>query len=110
MNWLSQNWIWIVLAVVVLLMIRRGGMLGSGIGHAHDHGSTSSDDEYSSAGATDPVSGKPIDKGHASTSVYGGRVYYFESADSRQRFEASPERYARAVNERPPAAHRHRGC
>lgn len=111
MDWLSQNWIWIVLAFVVLLVIRRGGLAGCGIGHAHDHGSTTSRGEGSSAGTADPINGKPVDKEHALTSFYGGRLYYFESAESRQRFEASPERYARAaVNDSAPAAHRHRGC
>ena len=36
MNWLSQNWLWILLAIGVVFMMRRGGM-GCGMGHAH-HG------------------------------------------------------------------------
>ncbi len=34
MSWLSQNWIWILLALGMVFMMRRGGM-GCGMGHAH---------------------------------------------------------------------------
>ena len=30
MNWLSQNWFWIVLAIVAVLLFRRGGHRGHG--------------------------------------------------------------------------------
>ena len=36
MNWLSQNWVWILFVIVMVVMMRRGGM-GCGMGHAH-HG------------------------------------------------------------------------
>lgn len=39
MQWLSQNWIWIVFAIGIVLLMRRGG-LGCGMKghHHHRHG------------------------------------------------------------------------
>ena len=114
MNWLAQNWVWIVVAAGLIWMMRRGGMPGCGMGHAHHGGGTSGTDSgippAEKAGrSTDPVSGKAVDTQHAITSYYGGRVYYFESPETRQRFEASPEKYASPApaEQRP---HRHHGC
>lgn len=44
---------------------------------------------------TDPVSGEPVDVARASTSFLAGRVYYFESPQTRQRFEAAENRACR---------------
>ena len=38
MNWLAQNWVWIVVGVGLIWMMRRGGMAGCGMGHS-GHGS-----------------------------------------------------------------------
>jgi YHS domain-containing protein len=54
--------------------------------------------------AIDPVSRKDVSIAGALTSVYGGRIYYFETPESRQRFEASPQQYAREELGRPLAA------
>lgn len=35
MEWLAQNWIWIILALGLVLLMRRGGLGGCGMGHAH---------------------------------------------------------------------------
>lgn len=110
MNFLSQNWWWILLVIgVFLLFSRRGHGLG-GFGHGH-HGYQTSPggyredrdhSEHSASGhsirpavATDPVTHKDVPTTQAVTSVYQGRIYYFENADSRQRFEAAPDQYAR---------------
>ncbi len=37
MEWLSQNWIWILFVVGMFLMMRHGGM-GCGMGHQHHGG------------------------------------------------------------------------
>ena len=51
--------------------------------------------------AIDPVTRKDVATEHALTSIYQGRIYYFETAENRQRFEASPERYAREALSQP---------
>ena len=65
MNWLAQNWVWIVVAAGLIWMMRRGGMPGCGMGHAHHGGGTSGTDSgippAEKAGrSTDPVSGKAL--------------------------------------------------
>ena len=127
MNWLTQNWVWIVFGIGVLLLLRRTGCIGN-MSHAHhgpsgaqdhsDHASHSTE-TIKTATATDPVTGKQIPTARAVTSVYDGRVYYFETQENRQRFEASPEQYARAGVGQSPArdenaehshSRRHGGC
>ena len=135
MGWLAENWIWIVLGVVVFVLLGRGRWYGRGAlsdrgygGIAHDgtdhqqatHGPTPSGAQSQSAGppgvAIDPVTRQDVSTAAALISVYQGRIYYFASAESRQRFEASPAQYAREVfghplrsEERPEPTHRHRG-
>ncbi|HKS56500.1 MAG TPA: YHS domain-containing protein [Steroidobacteraceae bacterium] len=115
MNFLSQNWWWILLLIGVLLLFSRRGHHGlGGFGH-RDHRYPTSPGEYRdhrehpehSAGptvATDPVTHNDVATTQAVTSVYRGRIYYFESADSRQRFETSPEQYARQGLSHPAAS------
>ncbi len=54
--------------------------------------------------AIDPVSRKDVSIAGAVTSLYGERIYYFETPENRQLFEASPQQYARAEFGRPLAA------
>lgn len=128
MNWLTQNWFLIVFGVGLLLLLRRTGCFG-GMSHAH-HGHSGDGPDHAdhvsqlteavkSEMATDPVTGKEVQASRAITSVYDGRVYYFETQESRQRFDASPEQYASAsvgrrlaredASERP-HSRRHGGC
>jgi YHS domain-containing protein len=104
MNVLAQNWIWVLLAVAVFFVIRRGfhgghhgGFGGHGMGHGgtrdyvgHDGGTSAGSPET----ATDPVSGEKVHVSGALTAVYNGRVYYFASKETRERFEAAPSQYA----------------
>ncbi len=111
MDWISQNWIWIAVAVGLVFLMRRGGLAGCGMGHSHGSGHADHGTGGQAQKPTDPVSGMQIDAAHALTTYYGGQVYYFESAETRQRFEASPEKYASqapATGGQP--AHRHHGC
>lgn len=138
MEWASQNWIWIVVAIAALFLFRRGhghgglfgggghgshgglgGLLG-GLGHGGHHGGHD-EHEHEARGeprpgtAIDPVSGKEVRTEHAITSYYQGQVYFFESPENRQRFEASPEQYAATRGEQPVGrsshrGHRRRGC
>lgn len=128
MDWLLQNWLWILLALGAILLFRRGrhhGLRGLGHGHhgrsggAHDH-SDHSVHPTNPETATDPVTHKDVSTEHAVTSVHQGRIYYFETPESRQQFETSPEKYAReelghapssaeSAVERPRTRRRH-GC
>jgi YHS domain-containing protein len=114
MNWLTQNWLWIVLAAGVLFVFSRGRHFGrGGYGPFGNHGGSSGSGDFGHGGhgdggssyhgvhpadvtvALDPVTRKDVPTAHAVTSIYQGRIYYFETAESRQRFEASPTQYAR---------------
>lgn len=123
MEWLTQNWIWIVLVVGVFFMMSRGGMgCGGGGRRSHGrgdsnehgaHGPSAGDEAPRPESAVDPVSGQAIDVIHAVTCVYKGRTYYFATRENRDSFEASPERFAAAapVGNTSPEHRRHRrGC
>lgn len=93
MAWLGQNWVFILLVIGVIFMMRRGGMgCGSGVGRHHHGGEGVSQPESESN--IDPVDGQPVDSQAAVTSVYQGKIYHFASRESRDRFEAAPEQYA----------------
>jgi YHS domain-containing protein len=59
--------------------------------------------------AVDPVSGREVLTTGAPTAAHKGRIFYFESAESRQRFEAAQQQYAPKQSP-PPQQQRHRGC
>lgn len=101
MEWLSQNAIWILLAIGLVLMMRRGGM-GCGMGGRH-HG-RGGGHVHQDESPHDPVTGRQVDKDKALTSVFQGQVYLFESESSRAEFEKNPQRFIRGQ------AHHHGGC
>ncbi|MFC5301810.1 YHS domain-containing protein [Azospira restricta] len=127
MDWLTGNWIWVFVVVAGLwFFMRRGGLHGRSMGgrHGRSQGNTreghdgatqpapSGDAPTVAGAALDPVSGNPVRTDRALTAVFGGRAYYFESDDTRQRFEAEPQKYAGAAAplvqaDRP---RRRRGC
>ena len=127
MNWLTQNWIWVAVAVGGFFLMTRmhgmGGMGGCGGGQGENgHGgspTTSSDASGSDPGTTiDAVSGHALSPGGtAASSVFHGHAYYFESRENRDAFESDPEKYLAAApqagrvlapaGDRP---HRHHGC
>ncbi|MDD3762904.1 MAG: YHS domain-containing protein [Pseudomonadota bacterium] len=77
-----------------------------------DHGGTAHVEapHAQATAALDPVSGNPVRTDRALTAVYGGRAYYFESEETRKRFEAEPQKYA---SHEPPPGERPRrrgGC
>lgn len=95
MTWLGQNWIYILLVIGVLFMMRRCGMgCGSGVGRHHHGGDGGGVSQPESESNIDPVSGQAVDPQTAVTSVYQGRIYYFATRENRDRFEASPEQFA----------------
>jgi len=102
MRWLSQNWFWIVLALGVFLLMRRGGM-GCGMGGHRRRPDESGSRESESP--RDPVNGHSVDMTHALTTTFDGRTYYFESEETRAEFNRDPKSYP------PIRSHRHhRGC
>jgi YHS domain-containing protein len=119
MEWLLQNWIWIVFAVGIFLLMRRGGMAcGMGRGRSHDNDTQAHQHQGDAPHADpdrrpkDPVSGEIVNPETAPNSMYQGRVYYFGSRENRDAFEASPAQYAARIGE-PNEEHRHHhrhGC
>ncbi len=117
MEWLTQNWTYLLLLVGVILLMRFGGM-GCGFGgrRAHPaHGPSrqgSDDTSVESASPTDPVSRRSVDPKTAVATIYQGRAYYFESRENRDRFEATPDQFASAPgNDQKGAGHHpHGGC
>ncbi len=108
MEWLRQNWVFVLLVVGAILWMRRGGM-GCGYGGGHSHGGHGAGGHQPEAGSNiDPVSGQAVDPQTAVTSVYQGRTYYFATRENRDRFEAAPEQYATKPQEGP--GQRHGGC
>jgi len=120
MDWLSGNWIWALIAIAgIWFFMRRGGSHGHGMGgHGHSHGSLPDAGHGRDGGGTtaapgaalDPVSGNAVRTDRALSAVFGDHAYYFESEDTRKRFEAEPQKYALegpAHAERP---RRRRGC
>lgn len=124
MDWLAQNWVWILLAVGAVWMVGRGGMAGCGMGghggHAGHGGGAGPDGLSSDAArrggvattipekALDPVSGHEVLTAHARGAAYQGRFFFFESEENRRRFEAAPQQYAASPPPQP--RRRHGAC
>ncbi len=102
MRWLTQNWLWIVFAIGIVFLMRRGG-LGCGIGHSRSNAKkdqsnsqkeTQAPDSERHSRSKDPVNGEVVNPETAVNAMYQGRVYYFVSRENREAFETSPEQYA----------------
>jgi YHS domain-containing protein len=110
MTWLAENWVWLLLGIGAVWMFSRGGLAGCAMGghgsHAGHGGKTGSAAGESAAGtpglpraqaipdkAVDPVSGQEVLPSHAMTAAYQGRLYYFESDQTRHTFEQAPQQY-----------------
>jgi YHS domain-containing protein len=133
MNWLTENWIWIAVAVGGFFLLTRmhrmggkagmGGMGGCGGGHgASGNGNSTTmppDARGADRGTTiDAVSGHALPSGGAAAStVFHGQAYYFESRENRDAFESDPDKYlaatpqaGRALAPAGDGLHRHHGC
>lgn len=92
MVWLTQNWIWIAIAVGGFFLMSR--MHGSGHSHGGGNDHPQADRGVGSVAAFDPVSQRSVPTSDAAIStVYRGRAYYFESRENREAFEGNPEKY-----------------
>ena len=111
MDWLSQNWVWVAVAIGVAFYFLRGslgahaGGHGGGLlegmghgGHAGGGGHGEPPDSRAMANApeaaVDAVSGAALRTAQALTSLYQGKIYYFASKENSDRFEAAPQDYA----------------
>lgn len=111
MAWLGQNWIFILVVIGVIFMMRRGGMgCGSSAGRQHHGGQGESVSQPESESNIDLVSGQTVDSQTAVTSVYQGRIYYFATRENRDHFEAAPEQYAAKSQGEHEHGHQHGGC
>lgn len=117
MQWLTQNWIWIVFIIGIFLLMRRGGM-GCGMGGGHSgHGSqrqSPGDQEHDHKppnALKDAITGEVVAAETALTSAYQGRIYYFASREHRDQFEAAPAQYASSSHDEDGGHRHHRhGC
>lgn len=97
MDWLSQNWIWIALAIGAFFLMTRMG--GCGMGRSTrrssgtEQGGSLPSAESGPRATFDPVSKHSVAVGSAISSVYQDRAYYFENREDRDAFEANPEKY-----------------
>lgn len=99
MEWFIQNGLWILFAIAVVLMIRRGGM-GCGMGgHHHKHAAEPPADKI------DPISGRSVGDGVQIASVYKGVTYFFENKENRDIFESNPDSYKKETKPKG-----HQGC
>ncbi len=133
MDWLTQNWIWVVIGIGVAYYYFRGNLGGHGAGHggvmgmghgAGAAGGESRNGNYADSrttasapeAAVDAVSGEAVRTAQAVTSLYQDKIYYFASKENRDRFETAPQDYAQKVAGHPVAAaaeqrpRRRRGC
>lgn len=108
MAWLSQNWVFVLLVIGAIYLMRRGGMGYGPIGGDHRPDGHGGGEHHPESGpVTDAVSGEMVDPQTAVTSVYQGRTYYFATRENRNCFEAAPQQYA--VKSQEGHGHRH-GC
>ena len=98
---ISQNWLWLLIAVAGFFLLVRMGGCGMGRSMSHRHGGGSeppTGHESDSRVPLDPVSHHDIANGGTSIStVYHGRAYYFENRENRDTFERDPEKYLAAA-------------
>jgi YHS domain-containing protein len=99
MQWITQNWIWIVVAIGVFYFMTRMPGMGRSMGsmrrgYGRDSGAPPADRGTGSNTAFDPVSRRAVTTGGSAISaVYHDRAYYFENREDRDAFEAEPEKY-----------------
>lgn len=134
MGFMALNWLWIALATVVAFYFLRRKSGAHTAGHGTDprklldgprhgghpgHGVQPASDSKANEpeAAIDPVGKDPVSAAKALTSLHPGKVYNFARKETRDRFEASPEKYAGKVvghavpgsDAQPEHWHRH-GC
>lgn len=128
MDWITQNWTWIVFAIAVFLLVfiwiafaigvflsMRRSSKEHRMGHAHGTRTIQQQEDDAShidldMRPKDPISGEITNPETALNSMYQGRMYYFGSRENRDTFEASPAQYASRAGERLEHRHHRHGC
>ncbi len=102
-----ETLLYFLLFGAAIFFMMRFGCGAHVMGHSHGHsrrtgtGTGPGDAGWTPpAQDTDPVCGMTVETAKAKSAVHGGNVYYFCSADCRDKFEASPATYAKAPNAR----------
>jgi YHS domain-containing protein len=103
-----ENVLYYLFVAGMFFVMMRFGCGSHVMGHGHHHSSSAGGAPTPPpADDIDPVCGMTVATRTAKSSAYLGRVYYFHSRECRDKFEATPEAYAKvaALNQE----HRH-GC
>jgi YHS domain-containing protein len=94
-----ESLIYFLVVAGLFLFMMRFGCGAHVMGHGRHHGRSNhqgrDDRQNPPARATDPVCSMTVETASAKPSLYQGRVYYFCSTTCREKFEASPDTYAR---------------
>lgn len=93
-----ENIAYLLVWAVLFMVMMRFGCGAHIMGHRHGHYGhhRTGDDRLSApAQAIDPVCGMTVATAQAKSTVYGGKAWFFCSPACRDKFEASPEQYAR---------------
>ena len=94
-----QSLIYFLVVAALFLFMMRFGCGAHVMGHGHHHGrsSRSGDGGQPPARATDPICGMTVETASAKSSFYQGQAYYFCSTACRDKFEASPQAFAKGA-------------
>jgi YHS domain-containing protein len=114
-----QTLLYFLLWAGLIFLVMRFGCGAHVMGHGH--GGPRPQKGGSSAGGdvrwvppekdVDPVCGMTVETAKAKSAVHEGRVYYFCSADCRDKFEATPTSYVKGASApAQPKEHHHGSC
>ena len=100
-----ESLIYFLVVAGLFLFMMRFGCGAHVMGHRHGGSGRSDHDSHQDppARAIDPVCGMTVETASARPSLHRGRAYYFCSATCRDKFESSPQTYAKDPDGSPQA-------
>lgn len=105
-----MNAIWyFALWAFLIFLLMRFGCGAHVVGHGNGHRQKGGDADVPQT-AIDPVCGMSVEPKAAKTSAYEGRIYYFCSADCREKFESAPKTYLKGGASQPTPMEGHHGA